>query len=208
MIPIKKIEFHCLKNPICILIAFLFLQSCLTTSVKENEMKFGKQKISFLFNMGENRIEGDFKQLNGIYDIMVKLNDDILSGQVSSVFGSTAYSMIFKNKFVKGAITADNEKYISKINLNIYGKNVTGDVSYGINEAVFNLIYNGIPGKCGYVYDKVNKNIKWTMSYDNKDYTVSINEKPNLSKYEFSPCNLDEDEVILFIMLEIFRMMK
>lgn len=203
----KKLYFRIFRT-ILLIIIFLLSYSCKTTEIKSNEMIFNKDKISFSFIINNKNVNGYIESRKGKYDINAKINDNIFVGEMSSFSNRMAYSLIYKNEFVKGNFDYYPDRQSYSVNFQILNKKLYGEIFLMNNNAVLNLVYDNNPLKGNWEYNSKNATIKWNILFNNKESKVMINEKSNKSFYSFNEAIMDDDEIIIFIILETLRMNK
>jgi hypothetical protein len=193
-----------MKLKCLLIIAILGLFSCQTTKVKENEMKFTQTKLSFDFTINSKNVSGEIESFKNRHQIVAKIDNDAITGEVINYGDRLNYSLIYKNEFVKGAFNNGTKS----INFLVTGKKLTGEFSNYGSQCFYNLNFENNPLKYVWTYDKSKSLINWNISSGNKESSISIKENLNFLQYDFSNAGLEEDEILIFLILEIQRMQK
>ena len=187
--------------------------SCVTSDVKENEMRFSKTKSNFHFKIGNSVMIGRIESIDSRFDILMKINDDILTGEINSFYNNTSFSLIYKNNFIKGTFSFDDKTRTERVNFNVLNRKLSGEINYSMKtsnseqSAIYDLVYNETPLSCRWTYYPDKVLINWQIKMDNKSYSVSIKEKAGLSEYSFEDSFFEDDGLyIIFILLEFHRM--
>jgi hypothetical protein len=191
-----------------IFISVMMFQSCLGPDVKENEMKFTDNKITFNLVIGGKKIFGNVDRNNERRDVLLKIGDKLLTGEISQFLNKVSYSFIYNNDFVKGTVSFDANARKDRVNLEIFKKKLTGDITYKKNEAEFDLMYGEKTLLCSWTYDQADSRIIWNIDLDGRHMSVNMREKHRALEYSFSDIILDDDEIILFLSLEFLRMIR
>jgi hypothetical protein len=197
-----------MKNIFPIVFFILIIQSCVTTDVRENEMKFTGKKNSFYFKIGDKTVIGDVENSNSRFDLFIKINDDVMTGEINTFYNNITFSLIYNNEFVKGTFVYDSDKRIDRVKFDVMKKKMTGEISYDLSSARFDLLYDEKPLICNWTFDPGTSTINWTFSMDKKTFSVVIKEKAGTSLYFFDKTNLEDDEIIIFVLLELRRMIR
>jgi hypothetical protein len=197
-----------MKNIFILFLLILLFQSCLGMDIKDNEMNFSGKQINFFLTAGGKKIQGSIETIKDKYDILIQIGDNILSGQILPLANNITYSLIYKKEFVKGSFIYDSKENKDNVSFMILDKSLTGEIFYQKNSALLKMDYTGIKIDGTLNYDNKNSIIKWTINYEGNELAVSITEKPGKLFYTFSDIPLKDDQIIIFLILEILRIQK
>ena len=192
-----------IKKFIISIFLYLFIVNIYSTT-KINTLTHSKNKAVFYFLIGNHEIKGEISFFSGKNDFLISFDNEPLSGQMTFLDNNTSINMIYKDGFIKGNIILKDSKRL--FNLSVFDKKITGFIDNQSQTNSINFLFNNINITGNIFVDKKMKRVVWNYIFGTNNNNCEMVVKGNVFNYKFDFVNPSDDELLIFILLEMLRL--
>lgn len=198
-----------------IFVILFFLSSC-KSIINKNELILSNKKLDFNFSTTNFIVNGEVRFLSGKNDVLININNNFLSGEIIPKHENKTiyvnYSFIYKNDFIRGGYIEQNN--VKNVKFSILSESLDGTITkLDSNNAIFSFLITTnknltkkITGK--YKYFKQQNKVMWQYTIDDDIFIINITTKNRKVYYDFKNSTFNENEMIIFLILEFMRLQR